>query len=86
MEPHPEPTVALSLTVKDTSRALEFYTKAPGAAELFRMPSPNGGVGKTAGRPKLVVLPLRPGPGTLTMASGWVFIFFRAISCRAHRV
>ena len=44
MEQNPEPTVALSLTVKDTARALEFYTKALGATELFRMPSPDGGV------------------------------------------
>ncbi len=44
MEPNPEPTVAFSLTVKDTARALAFYTKALGAKELFRMPSPNGGV------------------------------------------
>ena len=44
MEQNPESTVALSLTVKDTARALEFYTKALGAKELFRMPSPGGGV------------------------------------------
>ena len=40
----PEPTVTFSLTVKDTSRALSFYTRAFGAEELFRMPSPDGGV------------------------------------------
>jgi len=39
-----EPTVSFSLTVKDTSRALEFYTEALGAEEVFRMPSPDGGV------------------------------------------
>ncbi len=45
MEQNTEPTVALSLTVKNTARALEFYTEAIGAQELFRMPSPDGGVG-----------------------------------------
>ena len=44
MEKKTEPTVALSLTVKDTARALEFYADALGAQELFRMPSPDGGV------------------------------------------
>ncbi len=44
MEKNSDPTVSLSLTVKDTARALEFYAKALGAQELFRMPSPDGGV------------------------------------------
>ncbi len=44
MEAMPEPTVTFSLTVKDTARALAFYTEAFGAEELFRMPSPDGGV------------------------------------------
>jgi uncharacterized glyoxalase superfamily protein PhnB len=44
MEQKFEPTVALSLTVKDTAKALEFYAKALGAKELFRMPSPDGHV------------------------------------------
>ncbi len=44
MEQNLEPTVALSLTVKDTAGALDFYAKALGAEELFRMPSPDGGV------------------------------------------
>jgi len=44
MEQNFEPTVALSLTVKDTAGALDFYAKALGAEELFRMPSPDGGV------------------------------------------
>jgi len=44
MEQKTEPTVAFSLTVKDTARALEFYADALGAQELFRMPSPDGGV------------------------------------------
>jgi PhnB protein len=44
MNATPEPTVSLSLTVKDSSRALAFYQQAFGAEELFRMPSPEGGV------------------------------------------
>jgi PhnB protein len=44
MEPTTEPTVALSLTVKDTARALTFYSEALGAVEVFRMPTPDGGV------------------------------------------
>ncbi len=44
MDPIPAPTVTVSLTVKDTSRALAFYKEAFGAEELFRMPSPDGGV------------------------------------------
>ena len=40
----PEPTVAFSLTVKDSSRALQFYAKAFGGEEVFRMPSPEGGI------------------------------------------
>ena len=39
-----EPTVSLSLTVKDSAAALAFYTSALGAEEVFRMPSPDGGV------------------------------------------
>lgn len=39
-----EPTVAISLTVKDTAKALDFYTKALGAKELHRMPNPDGGI------------------------------------------
>ena len=39
------PTVSLSLTVKNASEALSFYTKAFGAKELYRMPTPDGGVG-----------------------------------------
>jgi PhnB protein len=44
MEQPAEPTVALSLTVKDTASALNFYSSALGAVELFRMPAPDGGV------------------------------------------
>ena len=44
MEQTIEPTVSLSLTVKDAARALSFYSEALGAEELFRMPSPEGGV------------------------------------------
>lgn len=39
-----EPTVSFSLTVKDASSALNFYSEALGAEELFRMPTPEGGV------------------------------------------
>ncbi len=39
-----EPTVAISLTVNDSAAALDFYTQALGAKELYRMPDPNGGI------------------------------------------
>jgi PhnB protein len=45
MENMSEPTVFLSLTVKDSAKALEFYAKALGAKEVFRMPTPDGGIG-----------------------------------------
>ena len=35
-------TVTPSLTVKDGAQAIEFYTKAFGAVENFRMPGPDG--------------------------------------------
>ena len=38
------PTVEFSLTVKDASSALDFYYRAFGAEELYRMPTPDGGV------------------------------------------
>ncbi len=44
MESNPEPTVSFSLTVKDAAQALDFYTTAFGAKELFRMPAPDGSV------------------------------------------
>ena len=44
MKSNDNPTVSLSLTVKDTSAALDFYTRAFGAEELFRMPTPDGGI------------------------------------------
>jgi len=40
-----ELTFAVSLTVKNTADALDFYTRAFGAEELFRMPTPDGGIG-----------------------------------------
>jgi len=40
-----KPTIAVSLTVKNTADALAFYVKAFGAEELFRMPTPDGGIG-----------------------------------------
>jgi PhnB protein len=39
-----EPTVSFSLTVKDASGALRFYSEALGAEELFRLPTPEGGL------------------------------------------
>ena len=39
-----DPTVNFSLTVDDGNKALEFYSEAFGATELYRMPSPDGGV------------------------------------------
>jgi len=39
------PSVALSLTVKDAAIALDFYAKAFGAVENFRLPAPDGSVG-----------------------------------------
>lgn len=39
-----EPTVAVSLTVKNTAAALEFYSKAFGAVELYRIPTPDGDI------------------------------------------
>lgn len=44
MEPATEPTVSLSLTVKDTAKALTFYAQALNAEEVFRMPTPDGGI------------------------------------------
>lgn len=44
MEPTAKPTVAFSLTVKDANKALKFYKEAFGAKEVFRMPTPDGGV------------------------------------------
>ena len=44
MQTSNEPTVSFSLTVKDAAEALAFYKQAFGAEELFRMPSPDGGV------------------------------------------
>lgn len=38
------PTLVFSLTVKDAAEALEFYAKAFGATELFRMPLPDGSI------------------------------------------
>jgi len=35
-----EPSISLSLTVKNSADALDFYTRAFGAKELFRMPLP----------------------------------------------
>lgn len=39
-----EPTVSFSLTVRDAAAALDFYARALGAKELFRLATPDGGV------------------------------------------
>ncbi len=39
-----ETTINLSLTVADGNAALDFYTRAFGATELYRMTMPGGGV------------------------------------------
>ncbi|MEM1442202.1 MAG: VOC family protein [Verrucomicrobiota bacterium] len=39
-----EPSFTVSLTVKDAGAALDFYVRALGAVELFRMPDPSGNV------------------------------------------
>lgn len=44
MEKGNMPTISLSLTVKNTSKALQFYANAFGAKEVFRMPTPDGGI------------------------------------------
>jgi PhnB protein len=44
MSPSTAPTVSISLTCKSASDALDFYTKAFGATELFRMGGPDGSV------------------------------------------
>lgn len=46
IQPIPEGyhTLTPYLTVKDAGRAIEFYKRAFGAEELFRMPTPNGKV------------------------------------------
>jgi uncharacterized glyoxalase superfamily protein PhnB len=44
VKPIPEgyPTLTPSLTVRDAAQAIEFYKKAFGAQERFRMPTPDG--------------------------------------------
>lgn len=39
-----DPTVAFSLTVKNSAKALDFYTRAFGAEELMRVPALGGGI------------------------------------------
>ncbi len=45
MSDQAEHTVSISLTAKDAAAALDFYIKALGAKELFRMHAPDGSVG-----------------------------------------
>ena len=42
--PENEPTVAVSLTVKDAPAALEFYARAFGAKELLKLAAPDGSI------------------------------------------
>lgn len=44
MDPESMPTVCFSLTVRDGAAALDFYQRAFGANETFRLPGPEGGV------------------------------------------
>ncbi|PIE73851.1 MAG: hypothetical protein CSA20_01170 [Deltaproteobacteria bacterium] len=44
MDTFKEPTVSISLTVKDAAQALEFYRTALGAKECFRVNAPDGTV------------------------------------------
>jgi uncharacterized glyoxalase superfamily protein PhnB len=37
-------TLSAHIVVKDPAKAIDFYKKAFGAEEIFRMPSPDGGV------------------------------------------
>lgn len=39
-----EPTVSVSLTVKEGNKALDFYSRALGAEVTYTMPLPDGGV------------------------------------------
>lgn len=43
-----EPTLTVSLTCKRASDALEFYAKAFGAREIYRLGGPDGSVGHAA--------------------------------------
>ncbi|MBT8351445.1 MAG: VOC family protein [Deltaproteobacteria bacterium] len=45
MEKANMPTISLSITVKNSADALQFYAVALGAKEVFRMPTPDGGIG-----------------------------------------
>ncbi|MEM0966477.1 MAG: VOC family protein [Verrucomicrobiota bacterium] len=38
------PSVTISLTTKDSNEALDFYAKGFEAVELYRLPSPDGGI------------------------------------------
>ena len=68
-----EPTVFLSLTVKDASTALEFYSRALDAKEVFRMQAPDGGIGHaefTIGNTNIYISDEAPGWHAYAMAEG----------------
>ena len=48
MSQTPEPSVTISLTCRRATDALDFYARAFGAKELFRMGGPDGSVAHTA--------------------------------------
>ncbi len=73
MEQTTEPTVSLSLTVKDSSKALDFYSNAFGAEELFRLPDPAGGVAHAEfmlGNTRIYISDEAPEWHALAMADG----------------
>lgn len=42
--PHGYPTIAPSMNFENTAEAIDFYTRAFGAVERYRLEAPNGGV------------------------------------------
>jgi len=73
MEPTTEPTVSFSLTVKDASNALDFYAKAFGAEEIYRFPTPEGGIAHAEfmlGNTRIYISDEAPEWHALAMADG----------------
>lgn len=71
--PEKEPTVAVSLTVKNADEALDFYALAFGTTELFRMKTPDGIVAHAEfmiGDTKLYISNESPEWHALAMAEG----------------
>ncbi len=66
-------TVQLSLTCKSAGEALEFYKKALGATELYRMPTPDGGVAHAEfiiGNTQIYISDEDPAFGAIAMPEG----------------